>query len=76
MLTLMILIAVLYVLFGLGSLILRASFGIFKVLFSVGLFFFCPILFLIALACGLLQSGWFWILLLVFVCLGGRRRAF
>lgn len=76
MLTLIIMIAVLYMLCGLVSLILRASFGIFKVLFSVGLFFCCPVLFLIALACGLLHSGWFWILLLVFVCLGGRRRAF
>ena len=74
MMTLLITLAILYVTLGLTSFVFRVSFGLFKVLFSVGLLFVCPVLFIIALATGLLHSGWFWILLILFICFGSRRR--
>ena len=75
MITLFILLTVLYLTLGIVSLCLKVSFGIFKILFGAGLFFFCPLLFIIALMTGLCHSGFFWILVIAFICFGGRRRA-
>lgn len=54
---------------------LKLAWGIIKILFSIGLFAFCPVLFIVLGILGLLGSGWWIIVLIAIVCGVGFGRA-
>ena len=65
---------VLYIIFGLIRLLTRFAWRTAKVIFSIGLFFVSPLLFLLALFTGALGTGWFMILCIALICLGNLAR--
>ena len=65
---------VLYIVFGLIRFFARMAWRAAKVIFSIGLFFVSPLLFLLALLTGALTSGWLMILVIALICLGNLAR--
>lgn len=61
-------------LFGLLKVTFRLAWGLIKIMFGVGLFVACPILFIIAAALGLFGSLGIVILIIAVVCLIGMRK--
>ncbi len=58
-------IAGIFIFIGILRLAVAFTWGLFKVLFGVGLFLFCPALFVILLITGLLSGGWLLLLILI-----------
>ena len=65
---------VFYLVCGTLSFAFRLSWSIFKVLFRLGLYLICPILFVLAILFSIIGSSWFWIALIVLICVLGTRR--
>jgi len=72
--TVIIVFLVLYVVFGLLRFFTRLAWKTAKVIFSIGLFFVSPVLFILALLSGALGSGWLMILVIALICLGNLAR--
>ena len=47
---------------------LKLAWGLLKIIFSIGLFALCPILFIVLGVLGLLGSGWWVILIIAALC--------
>ncbi len=47
---------------------LRLAWGLVKILFGLGLFWFCPLLFILAVVLGLFPHTWLLILIIALIC--------
>ncbi len=47
---------------------LRLAWGLAKILFGLGLFWFCPLLFVLAVVLGLFPHTWLLILIIALIC--------
>ena len=65
---------VFYVVCGTLSFAFRLSWSLFRVLFRLGLFLVAPILLVLAILFSLIGSTWFWIALIVLICVLGAKR--
>ncbi|MBR3392749.1 MAG: hypothetical protein IKG51_01420 [Firmicutes bacterium] len=65
---------VFYLVCGTLSFAFRLSWGMFRVLFRIGLWLVAPVLLVLALVFSLLGNAWFWIALIVLICILGSKR--
>ena len=65
---------VFYLVCGTLSFAFRLSWGMFRVLFRIGLWLVAPVLLVLALVFSLLGNAWFWIALIVLICVLGSKR--
>lgn len=65
---------VFYLVCGVLSFAFRLSWNVFKVIYRIGLFLISPALLVLAIVFSLLGSSWFWIALIVLICVLGSKR--
>ena len=74
MLTTLFLIGMFMLLIGAIRTGIRLAWGFTKFFFGLGLFWFCPLLFVLAVLMGAFQGYWLWIVLAAFLFGGGFLR--
>ena len=65
---------VFYFVCGVLSFAFRLSWGMFKVILRLGLALICPVLLVLSILFSVLGSGWFWIALIVLICVLGSKK--
>ena len=75
MMSMMVCVLMIMLLAGVIRAGIRLAWGTTKFLFGLGLFWFCPLLFVLAVAFGWFSGMWILILIIGLLCGGGFRRA-